>query len=315
MERIFQTYALCATALAAALACTSLRLLLARRRAPWHETLRLRYLRCVVHALLGGSSLPQPAANRAQTRLLLAETVAGVTAATYGPDTTVLRRIVATYGLDDLLVRRIRRARGYRRAYYLSLLALLPAGESAVRRAARYDRGNRSVRFYALLLRLTNDPSRSMRLIADYPRALTPFEIGEIVSLLRRGVLPIAYGPLVASRNRNLRALGLAIVRRFGIEEAEPALLRIVDEEPADGLAREALFTLCALRRPLSRRAVAHRVASMDRAERRALLRRMAFEGYAAGALRRAIDAEERPYYESLVASYKRCLTCPAYDF
>lgn len=315
MERIFQTYALCATAVAAVLACTTLRLRLARRRAPWHEALRLRYLRCVVHALLEGYGLPQPAAKRTQVRLLLAETIAGVTAATYGPDTGVLRRIVAAYALDELLLRRIRRSRGYRRAYYLSLLAMLPADGSAARRAERYGRGNRSVRFYALLLRLTNDPSRSIRLIADYPTPLTLFEIGEIVALLRRGALPVAYGPLVASHNRNLRALGLAIVRRFGIEEAEQVLLRIVDREPADELTREALFTLCTLRRPLTRRAVTRRIAAMDRTERRTLLRRMAFEGYAAGALRRVIDAEERPYYEALVASYKRYLPCSVRDF
>ena len=38
--------------------------------------------------------------------------------------------------------------------------------------------------------------------------------------MLRRGLLPIAYEPLVGSPNRNLRMVGLGIVRQFGIEEA-----------------------------------------------------------------------------------------------
>ena len=52
------------------------------------------------------------------------------------------------------------------------------------------------------------------------------------------------------------------------------------------------------------------RIASMSRAERKALMRYMAREGYAPAVLRRLFDDRERPYYESLIHSYKRSLVC-----
>ena len=62
------------------------------------------------------------------------------------------------------------------------------------------------------------------------------------------------------------------------------------------------------MRRPLCRVEVAARIARMSEAERRSLLRRMAHEGYSAKTLRRLFEAAERPYYETLVQSYKRSL-------
>ena len=78
------------------------------------------------------------------------------------------------------------------------------------------------------------------------------------------------------------------------------------DEDPE--LVREALYTLCALRRPLTRRAVSGRLSAMPPAERKALLRYVVAEGYSPGPLRRLLDERERPYYESLVQTYKRSL-------
>ena len=64
--------------------------------------------------------------------------------------------------------------------------------------------------------------------------------------MLRRGLLPIAYEPLVGSPNRNLRMVGLGIVRQFGIEEAERLLLAMVARERVPELGREALFAQAA---------------------------------------------------------------------
>ena len=108
--------------------------------------------------------------------------------------------------------------------------------------------------------------------------------------------------------SRNLRIVGLNIVRQFGIEEAERLLLRIVSGDEDPELVREALYTLCALRRPLTRRAVSGRLSAMPPAERKALLRYVVAEGYSPGPLRRLLDERERPYYESLVQTYKRSL-------
>ena len=192
---------------------------------------------------------------------------------------------------------------------YLLLLSRLPVGAAAADCAARYAASrNRYVRFQSLMVRLAADPSTALRLMAEYPEPFSACEVGEIMAVLRRGMLPIAYEPLIGSPSRNLRIVGLNIVRQFGIEEAERLLLRIVSGDEDPGLVREALYTLCALRRPLTRRAVSGRLSAMPPAERKALLRYVVAEGYSPGPLRRLLDERERPYYESLVQTYKRSL-------
>ena len=267
----------------------------ARRRRCRDAALRAKYLRIVMLYLLAGEGpAPRfPMIRRAGARLLLVETVAGLAGVTYGLDAAPLRRIVAEYGLDAWLLRRTARSRGYRRARCLLLLSRLPVGAAAADCAARYAASrNRYVRFQSLMVRLAADPSTALRIMA----------------VLRRGMLPIAYEPLIGSPSRNLRIVGLNIVRQFGIEEAERLLLRIVSGDEDPELVREALYTLCALRRPLTRRAVSGRLSAMPPAERKALLRYVVAEGYSPGPLRRLLDERERPYYESLVQTYKRSL-------
>ena len=282
-----------------------------RRRRGRDAVLQRKYLHIVMLALFsGGEEAPRfPLLRRAGARRLLIETVGRLVAATYGLDPAPLRRIVVQYGLDGWLLRRIRFAQGYRRARYLMLLSRLPAGDDIGAEAARYMRSrNRYVRFYALMTQLAAEPATSLRRMAEYDYPFSACEVSEIMAMLRRGLLPIAYEPLVGSPNRNLRMVGLGIVRQFGIEEAERLLLRIVSGDEDPELVREALYTLCALRRPLTRRAVSGRLSAMPPAERKALLRYVVAEGYSPGPLRRLLDERERPYYESLVQTYKRSL-------
>lgn len=311
-ETLLMIYtALAAAATLAVLALLAAAELRARRCRSRDAVLRAKYLRIVMLSLLSGEDrVPRfPMIRRAGAQRLLAETVAGLVDATYGLDPAPLRRIVAEYGLDGWLLRRAARSPGYGRARCLMLLARLPADPAVTDRVARYARSrNRSVRFQSLMVRLSADPSTALRLMSEYPEPFTACEVGEIMAVLRRGMLPIAYEPLVESPSRNLRLVGLNIVRQFGIEEAERLLLRIVADDDRPELGREALYTLCALRRPLTRRAVAGRVAAMTPSERKALLRYMVAEGYSPGPLRRLFDERERPYYESLVQSYKRSL-------
>lgn len=245
----------------------------ARRRRSRDAALRAKYLRIVMLYLLAGEGpAPRfPMIRRAGARLLLVETVAGLAGVTYGLDAAPLRRIVAEYGLDAWLLRRTARSRGYRRARCLLLLSRLPVGAAAADCAARYAASrNRYVRFQSLMVRLAADPSTALRLMAEYPEPFSACEVGEIMAVLRRGMLPIAYEPLIGSPSRNLRIVGLNIVRQFGIEEAERLLLRIVSGDEDPELVREALYTLCALRRPLTRRAVSGRLSAMPPAERKA---------------------------------------------
>ena len=222
----------------------------ARRQRSRDAALRAKYLRIVMLYLLAGEGpAPRfPMIRRAGARLLLVETVAGLAGVTYGLDAAPLRRIVAEYGLDAWLLRRTARSRGYRRARCLLLLSRLPVGAAAADCAARYAASrNRYVRFQSLMVRLAADPSTALRLMAEYPEPFSACEVGEIMAVLRRGMLPIAYEPLIGSPSRNLRIVGLNIVRQFGIEEAERLLLRIVSGDEDPELVREALYTLLSL--------------------------------------------------------------------
>lgn len=273
--------------------------------------LRTKYLHIVMLTLLSGeASVPRfPLLHRAGARRLLAETVAGVIGTTYGLDTAPLGSIVRHYGLDEWALRRVRRSAGYRRARALALLAHLPVDTVVTERTARYVRSrNPYVRFYALMARLAADPTKALRLMADYPSSFAPSEVAEIMVVLRRGMLPIAYEPLLASEQENLRRVGLAIVRQFGIEEAGQQLLRIAAQDALPELGCEALYTLCSMRQPLQRREAARRIASLRASQRKALLRCMAAEGYSPSELDLLFDGQELPYYHSLVQSYKRSL-------
>lgn len=285
-----------------------------RRREQWGNAVRGEYLRLVLLALAkgdtDGASGRFPGIGRVGARHALAEVLSRLAASTYGLDNRPLRRIVRENGLESYLLRRIRRTRGYRRAYYLLLLSRLPLEAQTDAAVARYTASrNPYVSFYALMTRLAFDPTMALRLVGEFARPFTVYEVSEVMATLRRGVLPVAYEPLLDSSDRNLRIVGLNIVRQFGIEEAERQLLGIVRNGPQE-LAREAVYTLCALHRPLARREVADFVRGMNAADRKALLRSMAREGYSARAVGALSPEPERAYYRSLVDSYKCRIVC-----
>ncbi len=312
MERFYIVYTLCAAVLAGGFSVGALGAAVRERRRTGRDAmLRAKYLCALMLALGGGGTqVPYfPLFGRFGSRRVLCETVAGLVAITYGLDDGLLRRIVAHYRLDRRMLRRAHRCSGYRRAQALAVLACLPADESAAEAVAPYLRSrNRYVRFFALSVQLSVDPSHALQRIGGYACPLSASEVAELMALLRRGILPLAYGPLLEARSANLRRVGLAVVRQFGIEEAEGWLLQFVADTAHPALGREALYALCSLRRSLLRREVAVFITEMDARERRALLRCMALEGYAPTTMRRLFEEAERPYYETLVQSYKRSL-------
>ena len=298
--------AVVAAALTALLVAETLRM---RRRQGSGSLLQQRYLHIVLSAL--GEEHPAvprfPRLRRIGSRLLLAETLAGLVSMTYGLPTRPLAEMTARYRLDEWLLRRARFAQGYRRARYLALLSALPVSPGVAGRAARYGRSrNRYVRFYALMVALAAEPPAALRRMGDCAWPFSATEVAEIIATLRRGMLPIAYRPLVASPAPNLRRVGLSIVRQFGIEEAEPLLVRLLADDAESGT--DILYTLCALRRPLGRREIRAALERLTPGERRALIRYMARSSYAPGELRRLFDRDECTYYATLVQSHKRCL-------
>lgn len=282
-----------------------------RRRTQWDAQLARKYLRLLLWEQLAPETVPIrfPLLGRPRARMILAETIAELVRSTCGLDPEPLRRVVRECRLDRYLLRCAARCRGDRRAYCLALLGALPLGSRTVRRLGRYSRShNAHVRFQSLMGRLAAEPAKALQLIAAHPAPLSPDECAAIVALLCRGILPIAYEPLIASPDRNLRMVGLGIVRRFGIEEAEERLLQLTGTDPE--MRREALYTLCALHCRLSRESVMRALALLTDGERRALLRFMVTEGYSVRSLAMLFRAEDRPYFEHLADSYKRRIVC-----
>lgn len=285
---------------------------LAHRRRTGEEQWMRRASGLLTVALLDGAEQPfrLPLDRMVAPRRRLAELIATVLGSTYGLDPAPAQRLMARWHLDQWLLRRVRRSRGLRRAHYLKLMADLPLSPETAARVVRYaDDPSRAVRFMTLLVRLAASPAQALRLLAAFADPFTPIEVAEILALLRRGLLPIAYRPLLLSPHDNLRRIGLALVGQFGIEEAEPHLLDLLADREAR-LAERSLYVLALLHRPLRRRAVTGFVRCMDLAERRRLLRFLAHEEYSLDQVRALFRSAELPYYERIVGSYKRSLVC-----
>lgn len=313
LEVLYGGYTLLAAALAGWLAVVLCRAWLAHRRRA-RERLLVRYsVRQLLLALLTDreEQLVLPVWQAVGRHRLAAELIAELTAVTYGLDPAPIRRIVVRHGIDRWLLERIRHTRGRRRAAWLRLLADLPYRTEVGQAVAAYrsDR-SREVRFATLLVELTATPEQALRLVAAFTEPFTSIEVAELLHLLRRGLFPIAYRPLLASSCANLRRVGLAVVAEFGIEEAEREVVGLLRDGSDLPLARQALYVLAALHRPLRRREVGAFVRQMTVGERRSLLRRLAREEYAAAQIRPLVPRSEVAYYEALVGSYKRSLVC-----
>ncbi|MBR3792531.1 MAG: hypothetical protein IKK27_01125, partial [Alistipes sp.] len=227
----------------------------------------------------------------------------------YGCDIQLLRHVAECNRLPQMLCRRTRWARGARRARLLMLQSAIPTTEGATEEIKRYlNSRDCDVRISALLATLAATPTMAIRTISALEYELSPFDLARIISLLRRGLLPIAYEPLLADGNNNLQMLGMAIVRSFGIEIAEKRLHQIITSERNPAIVSQAIYTLSSLGRPLGHTRIRERLAAMPSSERKALCRHLSVEGYSLGAVRGIFTEQESDYAEVLINSYKRAL-------
>ena len=279
----------------------------------FERLLSQRYMRIVMAVVLSNEELRTrfPMIEYRGAKEHLSRVLSTVAVSLYGADVVIVGRIAVENGIDEWLLRRVRRTRGFRRAYYLSMLATLPLSVAMVAELGRYAAdANPLVRFYALIVRIKSDSSSALRELAEYGTALTDFEMAEIMAILRRGVLPVACEPLLSSESRNLKLLGINIAREFGIEEVEAQLHEIVAFDSDEEVVREAIYALVALHSSFVRGGVVARIRSLAWAERRALCRHLAFEGYSVKALEQLFGGVEGRYAEALVATYKSCIVC-----
>lgn len=287
----------------------------AGRRAERSERLfAARYMRMVTARMLDTEGAPMsrfPLIERRGAREVLARALSSAAMSTCFDDTGAVRRMSVANGIESWLLRRIRHSFGYVRARYMSMLSALPVSRATADVVHRYaTAGNRHVRFRSMMIRISSDPLSAIRELSRYPHRLTPFEMNELTAMLRRGLLPIAFDPLLTSGSDNLRMLGMNIVRIFGIAESEYRLLEIVAFDECDDFRDEALYTIISMHLPVTRSNIVERVRSMSLPARRSLCRRLADEGYSVPVLVEIAGSDEAAYAEALAASYKRSLVC-----
>lgn len=283
-----------------------------RLRQLQRATLSDSYIRQIIKMLFSEECCDlYPAADTPIRRMALAEAMNTILSHTYGTNTTIIRELTRRYRLDTFLLNRIRWSRGPRRIHILILMSAIPSHTATTHLLQQHLRSRHSyTRTAALIALLAIDPSKAIATIASLRFDLTPLDIARIITLLRRGILPIAYEPLLRSTNRNLRMLGLAIVRNFGIEIADKQLQNIISTATDADIVHESIYTLSSLGRPLGRAKVRERLSAMTPRRRKQLCRHLTQAGYSLSALRCIFSPHETIYSESIIKSYKRDLVC-----
>ena len=250
-----------------------------------------------------------PKANTPQRRMALAEAIYIVMTHTYYNDISPLRKIVEKSHLENFLWRRIRLYNGTYRARLLLLTSAIPLRKITAEMLSTHLRSkDDDIRISALTSMLAATPTTAIHTIAQMEFPLSPFDLARIIALLRRGILPIAYEPLLSSENRNLRMLGLSIVRNFGIESAERRLHQIISTERDTEIITHTLYTLASLGRSLSHTRIRERLASMTATKRMELCRHLCIEGYSLGSVKTLFNDSEVNYAERVINSFKRQL-------
>jgi len=277
-----------------------------------------RMERCYLRIMASAAFSPEaerdyrlPGISHPGARMTAVKVLCRLADSAYYADSDFATHYVDSNSLDEYLARKVERSRSTDRAYYMALMSRLPVRERIAERLSRFkDDKHREVRFYLLLVQMSASPMHSMALLREYDAPLSPCELAQVMTMLQRGAFTVAYAPLLDDGNRNLRMLGLEIVRHYGIEEAAERLIEILDGGCDEEMCQAIIYTLGALRRGLSHRTVGRRMQRMDAATRKSYLRMLAREGFGVQALNSLFANGDRPYFESLTASYKSMITC-----
>ena len=286
------------------------------------QSLTRHFLREIISSRIGANSplsLPEAAicdrptpcievSNRLQLSALC-EAIYQAMSHTYATPNCLIAPLAKEHRIEEFLLRKLRRAGNTRRVQLLNTLSTIPLSHNTIQHLTYYLYSpNRHIRIAALVAILAASPSTAIRTLAELPYQLAPYDMMRIVALLRRGLLPIAYEPLLASDNHNLLMLGIAIVANFGIEIADHHLYRIVEEHHNPQLVSQAIYTLALLGSPLSHPPLRERVELMTPIHRRELCHHLSSEGYSPSALRGLFSEGEISLAEPLINSYKRNL-------
>ncbi len=290
------------------LSFSALYVVLRSRRAESYAALQRHYIESILLDSSEGEryidSLSLLSGRRA--KCAAAEVIASLSSVVYRLDSGRLVQISNSLHLPQFLLFRAAHSRGSERALCVALLSQIPSSELSLKELEPFAHDkDRMVQLFALLASIHLDSANAMHYIASYRQGLTPFELSQLLSLLRQGSITVAYQPMLESENHNLNMLGLAIVREFGIETAHRTIRDMVARGGCDSIRREALYTLAVLRQTLSTPSICGYVGRMGYLERQHFLRFVACEGYSQRVVDSFISPCEHRYFHSLIDSYK----------
>ncbi len=229
----------------------------------------------------------------------------------YRVDTLPLASLSSMLSLPDFLIRQASRPSPLRRLWALMLYSKLPLSSSELPRLAPFalDK-DRRVRFFALMATINCDSANAVRHIASYPDTMTQFEISQLLATLTQGTLAVAYQPMLRSDSANLKLLGVAIVRHFGMESAERELRNLVAQRGFGEVRLEALYTMASMQLLISTPPIFAFVGSMSALERGRFVRYLASVGYSQRVVDSFAPAADKAHYASVVNSYKSAIRC-----
>ena len=220
------------------------------------------YLQQII-AMQGGEG--EVNARSTSERMALAQALHSIMSHTYSTPTENTKTIARNNRLEELILNKLRHANNEEKARLLNILSSIPISTRATDIISKYlHSANRHIRIAAIIATIAASPTKAIRTIADLPFSLKPYDTSRIIALLRRGLLPIAYEPLLMSDNHNLLMLGVAITHNFGIDIADKHLHNIILRQPNRQIVREAIYTLATLGRPLGRHHIREQLAAMS---------------------------------------------------
>ncbi|MFI3317532.1 MAG: hypothetical protein SNF93_08340 [Rikenellaceae bacterium] len=247
----------------------------------------------------------------ARTKMVAAQVVAELSPIIYRLDAQYIDGITRELHLSDFLIEKSRHARGAKQIYLLSMLSKIPLEHFDLELLEPYTHSkDRLIRLFALLATINADRKNILRHIASYPFCLNPFELSQLLAMLRQGALTVAYQPMLAFDSVNVKMVGIAVVRHFGIDEAEGELRKIIDLSDHKELRRQALYALASMRLLLCTPTIAQFVKGFSNLEHQRFLRYLACEGYAQGVIDFFAWQSEAQYLQSFINSHKVKIEC-----
>ncbi len=256
-----------------------------------------------------------PHARRAQHRDILSQTIHNILSHTYGCDSKALQQTIMCSHLNEHLLKRLFSATTFNK--YITLSQLTSTINTTTDTSALQEllhSHDHNLRIGALMALLAAKPSGSMQILSSIDFNLQPIDIQRIIALIRRGKISVVLEPLFENNNRNLKLLGMALVRSFGICIVDKHLYQIINEDKDPILIFDAIYTLTHLKRPLKHTLIKGGIATMSEQQRKRLCRHLSVEGYSIQSINAILSPPESLYAKRLITSYKRLLQPPYND-